>query len=53
MRPETVLILQKPDFFMVGEHYELACQARGSKPPAEITWYKGHVAIDRSKVTVQ
>ena len=52
VRPETVEILSKPEFFRVGEEYELECQSRGSKPAAEVTWYKGHVAYDAQFVRV-
>ena len=52
MRPQTVTIIQKPDFVRVGEEYELVCQAYGSKPAAEVTWYRGHTAIEKAKVTV-
>ena len=53
MRPETVEIMNKPEFFRVGEEYELECQSRGSKPAAEVTWYKGHVAYDPELVSVR
>ena len=53
MRPETVEIMDKPEFFRVGEEYELECQSRGSKPAAEVTWYKGHVAYDPELVSVR
>ena len=52
MRPETVEIMSKPEFFRVGEEYELECQSRGSKPAAEVTWYKGHIAYDDQLVRV-
>ena len=53
VRPETVEIMDKPEFFRVGEEYELECQSRGSKPAAEVTWYKGHVAYDPQLVSVR
>ena len=45
--------MDKPEFFRVGEEYELECQSRGSKPAAEVTWYKGHVAYDPQLVSVR
>ena len=53
VRPETVEIMNKPEFFRVGEEYELECQSRGSKPAAEVTWYKGHIAYDAQLVRVK
>ena len=44
--------MRKPEYFMVGEDYELVCQSRGSKPAAELTWYRGHVAVDADIVKV-
>ena len=44
--------MSKPEFFRVGEEYELECQSRGSKPAAEVTWYKGHIAYDDQLVRV-
>lgn len=44
--------MNKPEFFRVGEEYELECQSRGSKPAAQVTWYKGHMAYDAQLVRV-
>ncbi len=52
VRPTSVAILQKPEHVRVGEEYALACQALGSKPPAEIVWLKNGLEVDKDKVSV-
>ena len=53
VRPKSVSIIEKPDFVRAGEDYGLECQAKGSKPEANVTWYRNGVPIDRSKITVR
>ncbi len=52
VRPTEVQILGKPKYVRAGEEHSLTCRSRGSKPHANITWFKNNLQVERSKVTV-
>ncbi|XP_067137950.1 synaptogenesis protein syg-2-like isoform X2 [Centruroides vittatus] len=49
LKPLEVRIISTHRTFSEGKEYEVMCQSKGSRPPAQITWMKGNVKIDSSQ----
>uniref|UniRef100_A0A8D8SKZ5 Protein turtle homolog A n=2 Tax=Cacopsylla melanoneura TaxID=428564 RepID=A0A8D8SKZ5_9HEMI len=41
LKPEKVSIVQFDKHMSAGKRYEIECKSSGSRPPANITWWKG------------
>lgn len=50
MPPVDVQILAPKRPLSAGHHSELVCRSTGSRPPAQITWYKAGQAIKGQSV---
>ncbi len=48
--PQSIVMIDHPNNSMVAvpqdEEYKLQCMAKGSKPMAQILWYRGQTLID-------
>ncbi|XP_047509251.1 synaptogenesis protein syg-2-like isoform X1 [Pieris napi] len=51
LRPTLVQIAKKPATLSAERHVSLSCVAEGSRPPAQLTWFKDNRKFTRGKVT--
>ncbi|XP_050669556.1 hemicentin-1-like [Leptidea sinapis] len=51
LRPTSVQIVKKPPTLSSERGVSLSCVAEGSRPPAELTWFKDNRIFSRGKVT--
>lgn len=49
LKPLEVRIISTLRPFSEGKEYEVQCESKGSRPPAQITWMKGNVKMDSSQ----
>ncbi|KPJ17689.1 Titin [Papilio machaon] len=52
LRPLTVQILNKSQQLSADRSYEVECKATGSRPAAQVTWWKGTRQLRRNSKTV-
>lgn len=52
MKPEKVSIVQFDKHMSAGKRYEIECKSSGSRPPANITWWKGSRQIKDDETRV-
>uniref|UniRef100_A0A8D8DQZ3 Protein turtle n=1 Tax=Culex pipiens TaxID=7175 RepID=A0A8D8DQZ3_CULPI len=52
LKPVSVKILNSTQSLATNREYKIVCQSSGSRPDANITWYKGKKALKRSKELV-
>ena len=50
--PLDVRITESNQPFTASRKYELICQSSGSRPPAQVTWWKDGRRLDKTKDTV-
>ncbi|KAG6452458.1 hypothetical protein O3G_MSEX007644 [Manduca sexta] len=51
LAPLSVSLLNRPQQLIAGAAATLRCVAEGSRPPAQITWYKDNRIFEKEKVT--
>ncbi|XP_059053190.1 hemicentin-1-like [Achroia grisella] len=51
LKPTMVEILNKPSSLSSERHVNLTCVSEGSRPPAQLTWYKDNRKFKRGKIT--
>ncbi|CAK1552237.1 unnamed protein product [Leptosia nina] len=51
LRPTLVQIAKKPPTLSSERHVSLSCVAEGSRPPAQLTWFKDNRKFTRGKIT--
>ncbi|XP_041969072.1 nephrin-like [Aricia agestis] len=51
LRPTSVAITNKPATLSSERYVSLSCVAEGSRPPAQLTWFKDNRKFKRAKVT--
>lgn len=52
VRPTMVEILSKPATLSSERYVTLTCVSEGSRPPAQLTWYKDNRKFKRGKVSI-
>lgn len=52
VKPVSVKILNSTQSLATNREYKIVCQSSGSRPDANISWYKGKKALKRSKELV-
>lgn len=53
MRPNLVEIVNKPASLSSERAVNLTCVSEGSRPPAQLTWYKDNRKFRRGKVRIR
>ncbi|XP_015109252.1 hemicentin-1 isoform X1 [Diachasma alloeum] len=53
MRPLSVKIFGKEKIVSAAKKYEIKCRSTGSKPPAELTWWKGSKLLKKGVKNLQ
>ncbi|XP_045502354.1 hemicentin-1-like [Colias croceus] len=51
LRPTSVQIVKKPATLSSERYVSLSCVAEGSRPPAQLTWFKDNRKFTRGKIT--
>ncbi|XP_063367552.1 hemicentin-1-like [Cydia amplana] len=51
LSPISVSLVNRPQQLIAGAASTLRCVAEGSRPPAQITWYKDNRSLEREKVS--
>lgn len=53
VRPSSVRLLEKPASMVAGEEILVSCSAVGSRPQAELSWFRENRKFKRGKVTIE
>ncbi|XP_034833962.2 neural cell adhesion molecule 1-like [Maniola hyperantus] len=51
LAPLSISLLSRPQQLLAGSAATLRCVAEGSRPPAQISWYKDNRSFEKDKVT--
>lgn len=52
VKPTLVQILNKPTTLSSETHVSLTCVSEGSRPPAQLTWFKDNRKFKKAKVNL-
>ncbi|KPJ03800.1 hypothetical protein RR46_00477 [Papilio xuthus] len=52
LKPTLVEILNKPTTLSSEKYVSLLCVSEGSRPPAQLTWFKNNRKFKRGKVNI-